>query len=203
MKRSSIIRKPSTKPKTRKCAECPTRFILSPQRPTQRVCESIECLLKHVERNKEKDAKKAAKAERMKDAARRDAITPMRDRLARLQVIVNQIVNLRDRFKPCISCDKPWIEGEVRHASHFKSIGSNSALRFNFWNLNTSCSACNWKKAGNIQEYEPRLRIKIGNDKVDFLKNHPRSREYTVEWVNRATKIANKKLRRLKKRIGI
>ena len=121
----------------------------------------------------------------------------------RLQTIVNQIVNLRDRYKPCISCDKEWIEGEVRHASHFKSRGSNSALRYHFWNLNTSCHSCNWKKGGNIQGYEPRLRIKIGDEKVDFLKNHPRSREYPLEWLNRAIKIANKWLNRKKKRMGI
>lgn len=189
-------------PRMRKCAAkgCQNRF--TPRSITHKAC-GLDCSVVIVEADNEKKRRHAVKADRARDAVKRDKIMPHKKRLAALQTIVNKYVNLVNRGRPCISCDKPWIDGEVRHASHFKSVGSNSALRFHMWNLHTSCHKCNWKLAGNIGEYEPRLRIKIGDLKVDFLKNHPRSREYSVEWLKRATLIANKKVNRLKKRMGI
>ncbi|MEX5385685.1 recombination protein NinG, partial [Cronobacter muytjensii] len=104
----------------------------------------------------------------------------------------------------CISCDKPahWTGGKW-HGSHFKSVGSNSALQFNLLNINKSCDQCNFFMAGNIGPYETRLRQKIGDEKVDWLKNHPRGREYTPEYLDRLARILRKKIRRTEKRLGI
>lgn len=186
-------------PRMRKCAAkgCQNRFV--PRSITHKAC-GLDCSVTIVAADNEKKRRHAIKVERAADIVRRDAITPLRERLNALQRIVNRYVNLRDRGKCCISCGKAWIESEVRHASHMKSRGSNSALRFHMWNLNTSCSYCNLYLSGNVAEYERQLRIRAGDDKVEFLNNHPRSREYSIEWINRAIKIANKKVNRIKGR---
>ncbi len=190
-------------PRMRKCAAkgCQNRF--TPRSIAHKACGNLDCAVAIVEADNEKKRRHAIKADRAKDAAKRDAIMPHKKRLAAFQRIFNRYVNLVNRGRPCISCDKPYMEGITRHASHFKSVGSNSALRFHLWNVHTSCHKCNLFLSGNIGEYEPRLRIKIGSDKVEFLNNHPRSREYSVEWLKRATKIFNRKINRLKKRVAI
>lgn len=191
----------SKAPRMRKCAAkgCQNRF--TPRSITHKAC-GTDCAEIIGAMETEKKRQHAIKDERAKDAVKRDEIMPHKQRLKACERVVNRYINLRDRGKPCISCDKPWVEGEVRHASHFKSVGSNSALRYHLWNINTSCHKCNWKLGGNIQEYEPRLRVRIGKDKVEILKNHERLREYSTEWLKRAIKIFNKKSNRLVKRIG-
>jgi hypothetical protein len=91
----------------------------------------------------------------------------------------------------------------VWQGSHFKSVGSNSALQFNLWNIHKACDQCNYFKAGNIAPYETRLRQKYGDEHVDWLKNHPREREYTQEYLDRLARILRKKIRRREKALGI
>ena len=109
---------------------------------------------------------------------------------------------LRDHAYGCISCDKgPHWTGGVWHGSHYKSVGSSSALQFNLLNINKACDQCNFFLAGNIGPYETRLRQKIGDEKVDWLKNHARSREYTPEYLARLSAILRKKIKRQEARI--
>ena len=88
-------------------------------------------------------------------------------------------------------------------ASHFKSVGSNSALRFNAWNIHKGCEQCNLFKSGNIAEYEKRLVLKVGSERVDWLKCHNRSREYSKEYLMRLQAIARRWIKRREKRLGI
>ena len=150
---------------------------------------------------KQKAAK--AKAERAADARKkREAKTPAQ--LAEpVRKLAQRYAVLRDHAYGCISCDKgPHWHG-VWHGSHFKSVGSNSALQFNLLNINKACDQCNYFLSGNIGPYETRLRQKHGDEVVDWLKNHPRSREYTTEYLDRLAAILRKKIRRLEKRLGI
>lgn len=185
--------KPAAGPRKRKCAVCRQPF--APRSMTHKACkpECAESLALQIK----------AKRERADDRRRKkEAKTP-----AQLAEPVRKLAQrysvLRDNAYGCISCDKgPHWHG-VWHGSHFKSVGSNSALQFNLWNINKSCDQCNYFMAGNIGPYETRLRQKYGDERVDWLKSHPRSREYTPEYLDRLAAILRKKIRRLEKRLGI
>jgi len=84
------------------------------------------------------------------------------------QQIFNQYIRLRDRWKPCISCNE--ITDRQIHAGHFMPVGINQHLRFDEDNCHAQCSICNNHKSGNLLPYEQNLIKKIGQDKVDRLK---------------------------------
>lgn len=193
--------KPAKGPKAKKCKNRACRAAFVPDRPFIEHC-SPECgvVIGMEKIAKQKAAK--AKAERAAHARKkREAKTPAQ--LAEpVRKLAQRYAVLRDHAYGCISCDKgPHWHG-VWHGSHFKSVGSSSALQFNLWNINKSCDQCNWFLAGNIGPYETRLRQKLGDERVDWLKNHPRSREYSVEYIDRLAAILRKKIRRLERRIA-
>lgn len=161
------------------------------------LCDAIECEaelgLKLLAKGKAEKRKEEAK----RDRARKDALKSLNDWKKELEVLVNKYVRLRDKDLPCISCDRSQYWGGQWHASHYKSVGSNSALRYNLWNIHKSCSICNNWKSGNIGEYTPRLIEKIGAERVEWLNNHPRTREYDIEWIKRAKSIFSRKIKRI------
>lgn len=189
------------KHRTRKCAVCRERF--EPRSMTHKACKA-ECAATLVERQREKAQRKAAQVERAAIRAEKRAKEKTSVKESRLQDVVNEIARVRDHEYGCISCDKPpYWTGGAWHGSHFKSVGSNSALRYNLWNIHKACSECNYFQAGNIAAYEVRLRQKIGDERVDWLKSHPRERNYSRDWLDRAYVVARKYLKRLKKRKGL
>lgn len=139
------------------------------------------------------------KADRKDFARRKEAIKTPADHKKPAQSAVNRYVNLRDRDKPCISCGKSPYLG-VRHASHYKARGSNSALTYNLYNINSSCYSCNVANSGNIPGYRKGIIEKYDADRLEWLDNHPRSRDYSNEYHHRIARIFTKKAKRLIKR---
>lgn len=143
-----------------------------------------------------------ARAQRAKDKERKRELSTPAQLAEPVRKLAQKYAVLRDRDYGCISCDKgPHWHG-VWHGSHYKSVGSNSALQFNLWNINKACDQCNYFLSGNIGPYRARLCQKLGEERVEWLDNHPRSREYTPEYLDRLARILRKKIRRLEKRIG-
>ena len=144
---------------------------------------------------------KNAKAEKVEiTRARRAAVARLKTRsdwMKEAQTEVNKYVRLRDAGLGCISCDKPANWGGQWHASHFRSVGAASSVRFNLWNIHKSCSVCNNWKSGNLSEYEPRLREKIGNEKVDWLRAQNQLATYSIEYLKRLKNIFKKRAKRL------
>jgi hypothetical protein len=173
-----------------KCKICKEVFTKT---SSTQICCSYPCALKYAGTQREKKEAKEAKVERSKTKQRKEALKSLTELANDAQVVVNKYVRIRDRHLGCVSCDRPASWNGQWHASHLKSRGANSALRFHLWNLNKSCSICNNYLSGNVAEYEKRLRIKIGDEKVDFLNNHPKSRTYTREYLMRLKKIFQKK----------
>jgi len=204
MKRSSIQRKSPMariKPKMRKCKNkaCGDQFV--PQRPLQTACcTGCAIIIAKDKARAEMDAK--AKAERKEDKERKEAAKPLRELLKAAEVAVNLYVRTRDAMDGCISCHKPSHWDGQWHASHFKSVGSNSVLRYNLFNIHKACSECNLFKSGNIVEYEKRLTLKIGPDRVDWLKRQGGVKKYSAEYLIRLKKVFTKKSKRLEKRRG-
>jgi len=164
------------------------------------ICCSAPCVIAHSLANREKLNKQAKIVERREHAERKEKLRTKADHAKATQAVVNNYVRLRDAHLGCVSCDKPASWDGQWHASHYKSRGSNSALRFNLWNIHKSCSVCNNWKSGNIGEYTPRLIERIGLERVQWLDNHERSREYSIEYLKRLKAIFKKKIIRLQRR---
>ena len=75
-------------------------------------------------------AKSIAKRDKDKRIELRQAkerIKPKSEHARELQTLVNKYVRLRDKGRPCISCEKPDDGSHQRHASHYRSVGACSS----------------------------------------------------------------------------
>lgn len=150
-----------------------------------------------------KAERKVAAAERVKDRATRERLKTRQQWLKEAETVVNRYVRLRDQYAglDCISCDRTtYWEGQW-HASHFKAVGANSALRYNLWNIHRSCSVCNNHLSGNIAAYSKRLPAKIGQERFDWLETQNQSVKYEIDYLKRLKAVFAKKCRRMEKRI--
>ena len=77
-------------------------------------------------------------------------------------------IRTRDKNDGCICCGRPL--GKNYDAGHFLESGNNSFLRYHEDNIHAQSVYCNQYKGGDSDDYEGRLRIKIGDSKVDWLK---------------------------------
>lgn len=144
--------------KQKKCKICKSEF--TPQRPLQNVC-GYKCAAEHA--NNLKVAK-----EKKEDKVKREKLKTHSELLKAAQIVFNKFIRLRDKDKPCISCDKPLIGNDV-NASHYFSVGAYPNLRFNEFNVSNSCIRCNKELHGNISEYALRLPLRIGKDNFEKL----------------------------------
>lgn len=83
------------------------------------------------------------------------------------QKVFNTYIRLRDRDKPCISCNKPL--NTKYDAGHYYSMGNYSFLRFNEENTHAQCVHCNRDLHGNLLEYRINLIKRIGIERVEIL----------------------------------
>lgn len=77
-------------------------------------------------------------------------------------------IRTRDKNDPCICCGRPL--GKNFDAGHFLESGNYSHLRYDERNIHAQSVYCNQYQGGNSDDYEARLRIKIGNQAVDEMK---------------------------------
>lgn len=176
-------------PKPRQCKACPQTFV--PVRPMQTVC-SPRCAMKKVRQDKAE--------ERAKVKTRKEAAKPRAKWLAECQAIVNKIVRLRDAHLGCCSCNKGADWSGQWHASHLRSVGAASAVRFHLWNIHKGCSVCNNHLSGNLAEYLPRIRARIGDTRVDWLYTQNQVVSHDVGYLKKFKKVMGKRLRRMEKK---
>jgi hypothetical protein len=176
--------------KPRICANCGKEFV--PFQSMQKVCPTVKCARGYV---------KKLNAVRVKEwRDRREKLKSPRDLEQECRRIVQAIARLRDRNDGCISCEKgPHWHGQW-HGSHFRSVGACSALSLHLWNIHKACSVCNHHKSGNIAEYEPRLLLKLGRERVDWLKSRNQVVRRDRDYLLRFKQVMGKRLRRLQKR---
>lgn len=204
LRASSAKPKPAKGPKPKKCTNraCRAPYVPDLKQPWKNWCSDDCALVIALDKLAKQKAAKA-KAERAEDKRRKEQGMSHKERLEAVQKLANRIAVLRDWEDGCISCEKgPHWHG-TWHGSHYKSVGSNSALRFNLFNISKACSDCNWHRAGNIAAYEVRLTKKWRPERIEWLKNHPRSREYSIEYLQRYAAIARRWIKRREKRLGI
>lgn len=183
--------------KQKTCKWCKQKF--EPSRPTK-ICCSPDCEYDY-------GLKHASRAEQIRGLEDRKVIKAKLEKLKTVAQLakdaehwINRIARLRDKNEPCISCDRTAKWGGQWHASHFKSVGSNSALRFNLLNIHKACSICNNHLSGNIAEYARRLPDRIGIERFRFIDNHSRDRKYSREYLIRLKAVAMRWCKRLERR---
>ena len=152
-------------------------------------------------RTADKEARAAAKVERADIKKRKEAIKSRAKWLAECQAIVNRYVRLRDKDLPCCSCDRPASWDGQWHASHYRSVGAASAVRFNLWNIHKGCSICNNYLSGNIANYRPRIIERIGVDRFDWLEGQNQLATYSVDYLERFKEVMGKRLKRLEAKL--
>ena len=177
----------------KRCKVCRQPF--EPHLLMQAVC-GIDCARALAIRVRGKAEKQSATEQRKADRERREKLKSLSQLANEAQREVNRYVRARDFKEGCISCDKPATWQGQWHASHFRSVGAASQLRFNLWNIHKACSVCNNWKSGNIGEYAPRLLQKIGQEKYQFLLSQNGSIKYNREYLERMKCVFSRKARR-------
>lgn len=183
--------------KQKTCKSCRQKF--TPTRPMQSAC-STACAIAIAARKREKQAQQEEARKRRETRQRLDAAKSRADWLREAQTAVNRYVRLRDRDKGCVSCDRPATWDGQWHASHFRSVGAASAVRFNLWNIHKACSVCNHHLSGNVAGYMPRLIEKVGPEKVEWLQQQNQIVRYEIEYLKRLKSVFNRRANRVAKR---
>lgn len=164
----------------RKCAYCKERqlaetmFISGPQA----FCNKDHYIEYQVSR-RESLVKKGEKIQRKELADRKKELRPRSWYLKEAQKWFNKFIRLRDKGEPCCSCDKPDDGSHQRHASHYRSVGACSSMRYSEQNVWASCSVCNNYLSGNLAEYRIRLIDKIGLEQVEWIERQSKAYKWT------------------------
>lgn len=140
----------------------------------------FDCAYSETQRIKTKKAIKDIAEQRKRDRERLKHLKSRSEWLKELQVIFNRFIRLRDAGLPCISCGHPDDGSRQRHASHYKSVGGNPALRFDQSNCHSSCSICNNWLSGNLVPYRVALIAKVGQAEVDRLEGRQEPLKLTI-----------------------
>ena len=173
------------------CKACNEPF--NPYMTTQKVC-GLKCAVKLAKKQTEKKVDKEFKKRKL-------ALKSKSEWMKEAQQAFNEFIRERDKGKPCISCDKMDDGTHQRHASHYRSVGACTSLRFNTFNVHTSCMQCNSILSGNLIEYRLRLKLKLGIKRLDWLECHNEIVRYDIDYAKRIKSIFKKRTRIYKKLI--
>lgn len=174
----------SKTPRAKKCRvpECGASFV--PQKLGQAVC-SPACAIIDAPRNQAKARKALAQVERREIKIRKEALKSRSDHMKDTQQAFNEWVRHRDAALSCVSCGRHH-EGKY-DAGHYRTVGSNPALRFEPLNCHRQCSPCNTQLSGNIVNYRIELVRRIGITNVEWLEGPHEPQKYTVEELKALT----------------
>lgn len=164
------------KPKTCKNPSCRAAFI--PQRLGQSVCD-YTCGLALAAIKREKERKALAEVGRKELRAAKERFKPKGQYMREAQAAFNAWIRARDAAQPCISCGRHH-EGKY-DAGHYRTVGSNPALRFEPLNCHKQCVPCNQHKSGDIVNYRMSLVLRIGQSQVDWLEGPHEPQRYTID----------------------
>jgi hypothetical protein len=184
-------------PKLKKCRveSCGASFV--PARLGQAVC-SPACAILDAPKNLEKARKALDQFERKEIKVRKERLKSRADYLKDTQIAFNAWVRERDAMLPCVSCGRHH-QGKY-DAGHYRTAGSNPALRFEPLNCHRQCSPCNTRLSGNIVNYRIELVKRIGAEKVEWLEGPHEPKKYTIEELKAMTAEYRAKTRELKGR---
>ena len=174
--------------KRRRCKIC--KELFPPFNSFDVVC-GVPCALEAI---KDKDMDRVQRERFKKDTAKSDRAAVrefnQNDRgwwENKAKEAFNKYIRIRDRGKPCISCDKPDNGGHQRHASHYRPAHMNSALKFDETNVHASCQQCNSSKSGNLTPYRRSLVHMLGLAAVEALDNNHEKKRWEIDELREIT----------------
>lgn len=187
---------PAKPRKPKKCQNqaCCESFV--PFRTGQNVC-SPRCGLAMKAVNQEKARKALDELGRKELRAAKERVKPKGQYMREAQVAINAWVRLRDAALPCVSCGRHH-DGQY-HAGHYRTVGSNPALRFEPLNIHKQCAPCNNHKSGDIVNYRIELVKRIGAELVEWLEGPHEPKRYTIEDLKAITAEYRAKTRELRR----
>ncbi len=150
----------------KKCKSC--KVVFKPFLSTASVC-SVDCAVTMAKANSAKTIKKNIKE-------RKQALKSLGDLHKEAQPEFNKYIRLRDKGKPCISCQRHHT-GQI-HAGHYRSVGAAAELRYDENNVHAQCAPCNNHLSGNAIDYRINLIKKIGLDQVELLEGPQEPKRY-------------------------
>lgn len=204
------------KPSRRKCKVCGEYFV--PKFHDIRIrwcCPEHGAILAMEEREKEKvkaaakrikEQKEAEKEGRKRRQAKRESLKTKSQWDKEAQSAFNRYIRIRDEGKECVSCGSPlmgksnYLTGSAIDASHYRSRGAASHLKFNVFNVHSACTRCNRQLSGNAVEYRIRLIERIGLERVERLESDNDPRRFDIPYLQRIKSIFARKARTLEKR---
>lgn len=204
------------KPSRRKCKVCGEYFV--PKFHDIRIrwcCPEHGAILAMEEREKEKvkaaakrikEQKEAEKVGRKRRKAKRESLKSKSQWDKEAQSAFNRYIRVRDEGKPCVSCGNPligksnYLTGSAIDASHYRSRGAASHLKFNVFNVHSACTRCNRQLSGNAVEYRIRLVDRIGLERVERLESDNSPRRFDVTYLKRVKAIFSRRANALMKR---
>lgn len=191
-------------PKPKTCKICLTEF--TSYRSTQKVC-SVPCSIKfaviETKRKEEKELRRQRAIARQELKARREKLKTKSDWNREAQTAVNKYIFWRDYGQPCIACGRALnygVRGGAVDASHYRSRGSASHLRFNLFNIHAGCVQCNRDLSGNIIPYRINLIEKVGAERVTQLEHNNEPRKFDIDYLKRVKQIFTRRARYYEKR---
>ncbi|EIC84015.1 recombination protein NinG [Serratia sp. M24T3] len=194
-------------PKPKTCPICESEYL--PWSTTQRVCSNYKCA---IEFNRRRDEELAARENRKQERQQRDDLRKRREALKGLpewqreaQAAFNRYIRMRDLNKTCVSCggvlsgSSNYLTGSAVDASHYRSRGAASHLKFNVFNVHSACTRCNRQLSGNAVEYRIRLIERIGLQRVESIESDNTPRNFTIEYLQRVKAIFTRRARHYEK----
>lgn len=203
---ATVIKKPKPR-KPKKCPICSNEYL--PWSSTQKTCNEIPCAMAFA---KKQTAEKSAREIRKQEKLQRDDLRERREGLKGIaewqkeaQAAFNRYIRWRDYNRPCVSCG-----GELQHrgnyttgsavdASHYRSRGAASHLKFNVFNVHSACTRCNRQLSGNVVEYRIRLIERIGIALVERIESDNTPRKFTIDYLKRVKAIFTRRARHYEK----
>lgn len=182
--------------KPRKCRNRDCGKMFTPVRSLQAVCSPACAQTYAVTQRAQKDAR-ANRAERKSLRLALEKAKTRGTHLRELQSAFNAWVRARDAGRSCISCGRHH-QGQW-HAGHYRSVGSEPALRYEPDNVHLQCAPCNVHLSGNLIPYRINLIKKIGLARVEWLEGPHIPQKLTVAEIIEKKIFYRAEVRRLKK----
>jgi len=194
-------------PLKRKCKICkePALYLTSCNKAYCSAECGSEIAMMILAKRKESQAK-AVRKDLRKRKAKLDDTVPIW--IKKVQKVFNAYIRERDKDKPCISCDRVYVENTVGgqwDCGHYLSVGAFPELRFEPLNAHKQCKSCNGgsgkytKKNSTVgKEYRKRLEKKLGVEKLEFLEGPHEPKRYRVEDLKELHEYWKDQLKRIK-----
>lgn len=199
--------KPPKPRKPKKCPICKSEYL--PWSSTQKTCTDWQCGLAY---SRQQETSKADREIRKQDKLRRDDLRQRREMLKGVpewqkeaQAAFNRYIRWRDYYKTCVSCGGilqhigNYTTGSAVDASHYRSRGAASHLKFNVFNVHSACTRCNRQLSGNVVEYRIRLIERIGITLVERIESDNTPRKFTIDYLKRVKAIFTRRARHYEK----